>query len=126
VFYINIYEIINSIDSTLEKNVKSYDNSFADNFIDALKSHLEENNTTKNTKTILNNTLLTLDRFEGNFAICEDRQTKKMHNIPTSMINSSAKEGDLLVLQNNKYQTVSSETKKQFDIIQEKFNKNCN
>ena len=40
VFFINLYEIFNSIDNTLEKNIKSYDNSFVDKFIDELKEFL--------------------------------------------------------------------------------------
>ena len=41
-FFINLYEKLNSIDNDLEKTVEFYDNSFVDNFIDELKSYLSK------------------------------------------------------------------------------------
>lgn len=34
---VSLYDFLDSIDLTLEKNLKSYDNSFIDKFIDELK-----------------------------------------------------------------------------------------
>jgi hypothetical protein len=47
--------------------------------------------------------MYTLDRFEGDFAILENRSTKKMTDIPISNIPSNAKEGDILKLSNGSY-----------------------
>jgi len=125
VFYINLHEIINSIDSTLEKTVTSYNNSFADNFIDELKNYLTKSELTENFKNLPNYTLFTLDRYEGNFAVCENRTTGEMINIPKTVIDSSAKEGDILKFENDKFQINISETEKQNDFVQNLFkNKN--
>ena len=124
-FYINLHEIINSIDSTLEKTVTSYNNSFADNFIDELKNYLTKSELTENFKNLPNYTLFTLDRYEGNFAVCENRTTGEMINIPKTVIDSSAKEGDILKFENDKFQINISETEKQNDFVQNLFkNKN--
>ena len=37
----SLYEILNSIDLSLEKNINSYDNSIIDNFVDELKNILQ-------------------------------------------------------------------------------------
>lgn len=42
VFFINLYEILKSVDNSLEKNIKSYKNSFIDSFIDELKYFLSD------------------------------------------------------------------------------------
>ena len=44
----SFYDILNSIDLSLEKSVKSYDNSFVDKFIDKLKNYLYTNDFNKN------------------------------------------------------------------------------
>lgn len=41
---------------------------------------------------------LTIDRFEGAFALCED-SSGNMHDLPREAVPSHAKEGDILVLQ---------------------------
>lgn len=45
---------------------------------------------------------LIIDRFEGNFAVCED-ENKNIVNIKKEVIPKDAKEGDILVLKENKY-----------------------
>lgn len=92
---ISLYNIINSIDRGLEKNVKNYDNSFLDNFIDELKNHLR--------KEILDNNLFVLDRIEGNTAICENMENCEIIEIDKNLIEGSAKEGDVLKFQDDKY-----------------------
>lgn len=80
--------------NNLGKNISSNSsNNFIDNFINELKNFLDKNS----------NSLYTLDRFEGNFAILENRTTKKMTDIPISNIPSNAKEGDILKLSNGSY-----------------------
>ncbi len=117
-FFINLYEIVNSIDLALEKNIKSYNNSFIDNFIDELKKSLMASNSIKTLNNIPEDTLFTLDRYEGNYAVCENRTTGKMYNIPKSLVDFRAKDGDILKFKNGKYQISYEENAKQGEIIQ--------
>lgn len=80
--------------NNLGKNISSYSsNNFLENFINELKNYLNKNS----------NPMYTLDRFEGNFAVLENRNTKEMTDIPISNIPFNAKEGDILKLSNGSY-----------------------
>lgn len=92
-----------NINNKLEQNTKSSSHTFFTSFIDDLKNHISQD-------TLENHTLF-LDRFEGNYAICENKTTGKMITIPKSMISSNAKDGDVLKLKKNMYITHSLETK---------------
>ena len=46
---------------------------------------------------------LVIDRFEGEFAVCEDRKTKEIMNINKSELPIDAKEGMILKYENGKY-----------------------
>ena len=46
---------------------------------------------------------LTVDRFEGEFAICEDRKDNKTYNIEKSKLPENIKEGSIIKLENGKY-----------------------
>lgn len=48
--------------------------------------------------------LLVVDRFEGNLAICENRENKEMLNVEISKLPDGVKEGDVLRFKNNKYE----------------------
>lgn len=45
----------------------------------------------------------TLDRFEGNVAVCEERKTGKIVNINKEELPNDIKEGDIFVCINGKY-----------------------
>lgn len=62
--------------------------------------------------------MFTLDRFEGNFAILENRNTKAMTDIPISNIPSNAKEG----VSNGSYVIDYEETSIVSDRIRDKMN----
>lgn len=64
--------------------------------------------------------MFTLDRFEGNFAVLENRNTKEMTGIPISNIPSNAKEGDILKLSNGSYIVDYEETRTVSNKIREK------
>ena len=97
--------------NNLEQNISSNNsNNFIESFINELKSYLD--------KSL--NPLYTLDRFEGNFAILENRNTKKMTDIPISNIPANAKEGDILRLSNGSYVVDHEETKNVSDRIRQK------
>jgi hypothetical protein len=54
---------------------------------------------------------LVVDRFEGEFAVCEDRKTKQTHNIEISKLPKNIKEGNVIKFENGKY--VIDENKEQ-------------
>ena len=45
----------------------------------------------------------TIDRFEGEFAVCENRETQEMVNIPKEKLPKGAKEGDIIKLEGEEY-----------------------
>lgn len=97
--------------NNLGKNISSNNsNNFIDSFINELKNFLDKNS----------NSMYTLDRFAGNFAILENRGTKKMTDIPISNIPSNAKEGDILKLSNGSYVINYEETSIVSDRIRDK------
>lgn len=108
-----MYNFLNSLDFSLEKNVKSYNNSFANKFIDELKNHLIISDTLSKLKQLPADTLFTLDRYEENFAVCENRSTGKMLDIPKSLVASNAREGDVLLLKENMLHVSPKDTFKQ-------------
>lgn len=97
--------------NNLEQNTSSNNfNNFFDSFINELKNYLERSFSS----------MYTLDRFEGDFAVLEDRDSKKMLNIPISNIPSNAKEGDILKFTNGSYVIDPEETKVVSDRIRQK------
>ena len=97
--------------NNLGKNISSNSsNNFIDTFINELKNFLDKNSSS----------LYTLDRFEGDFAILENRNTKKMTDIPISNIPSNAKEGDILKLSSGSYVIDYKETNIVSDRIRDK------
>ena len=113
----SLYDILNSVDLTLEKSIKSYDNSFVDKFMDELKKHLAVADSMEKLSKVPEDTLFTLDRYEGNYAVCENRTTGEMYNIPKSLVDFRAKDGDILKFENGKYQISHEENAKQGEII---------
>lgn len=97
--------------NNLGKNISSNNsNNFLENFINELRNYLDK----------ISNTIFTLDRFEGDFAVLENRNTKEMTDIPISNIPSNAKEGDILKLSNGSYVIDYEEARAVSDRIREK------
>lgn len=63
---------------------------------------------------------LVIDRFEGEFAVCENRKNREMVNIKISKLPIQAKEGDILILKNNKFEIDEQERINIESKIQEK------
>ena len=59
-----------------------------------------------------------IDRFEGNFAVCE-KEDRKMIDIERNKIPSSAKEGDVLDITNDQITIDFKETEKRKKEIEE-------
>ena len=115
----SLYEILNSIDLTLEKNINSYNNSIVDNFVDELKKHLAVADSMEKLSKVPEDTLFTLDRYESNYAVCENRTTGEMFDIPRLMVDPYARDGDILKLENGKYRIDYNENEKQREISRE-------
>ena len=48
-------------------------------------------------------TKFTVDKFENNFAICENRDNGKILDIPMNFISKDVKEGNIIKLENDLY-----------------------
>lgn len=65
----------------------------------------------------------TVDRFEGDIAVLENRDTGEMININKNDLPQDAKEGSILKLNNNKYEIDLEEQKEVEKRIKDKMNK---
>jgi len=52
-----------------------------------------------------------LDRYEGNFAICENQSTGQIVKIPKSQISPLAQDGDILKFKKSRYKIAFKETR---------------
>jgi hypothetical protein len=57
----------------------------------------------------VNNMKVVIDRFEGNFVVCE-REDKSFINIERSLVPSEAKEGDVLTVNDTNIRMNKNET----------------
>lgn len=62
----------------------------------------------------------TIDRFEGDLAVCEDRETKEMINIKRKDLPEDSREGSILKLKNGKFELDLEEEEKVEKRIKEK------
>lgn len=63
-----------------------------------------------------------IDRFEGNYAVLENRKTGKMKDILINELPEGSKEGDILKFINGKYYLEKEQTLNVEKEIQEKYN----
>lgn len=76
----------------MELNIENNAENFSNNsFSNELKNKLEKT------------TFFSIDRFEDDFAICENKTTGEMVNINKSILPESSKEGDILKFENGVY-----------------------
>lgn len=69
---------------------------------------LELNNYIEKTKSTFS-----IDRFEENFAVCENRETGELINIPLSQLQKNVKEGSILKFEDGNYVLDIEATKKE-------------
>lgn len=100
-------KILNPIEQTQNKQSNN------SQFILELQNHLSNS---------IKNPPLVLDRYEGNYAICENRNTGKILEIPKSYISKRAKDGDILKFRHGIYQINFKETRKQKEIMKKLIN----
>ena len=75
----SLYDFLNSVDLTLEKNIKSYDNSFVDKFMDELKYYLlkkDPNFKNLDFDELPKDTVFYIDYIEEGYASCLDTNQK--------------------------------------------------
>lgn len=63
----------------------------------------------------------TINRFEGNIAILENRETKEMLEVSLSSLPNNSKEGDILKWENHKFLYDKKKTKQEKKRIHDKF-----
>ena len=59
------------------------------------------------------NSTFSIDRFENNFAICENRETSEFINIPLAILPTDIEEGSIIKFENGKYILDLEATKKE-------------
>lgn len=105
--------------SNTEKNINNND------FSKELNNHLEtEKNVSNNvfSKELnnhleLENKVFSVDRFESDFAVCENRETGEMINIEKTLLPENIKEGSIIKCENGKFVLDNEATsKKQAEI----------
>lgn len=64
-----------------------------------------------------------LDRFEGEYAVLENRKTNEIKNVKKDMLPENIKEGSILQYVNGKYTYNEELTKEETNRIQDKMNK---
>ncbi|MBR1653607.1 MAG: DUF3006 domain-containing protein [Clostridia bacterium] len=82
--------------------LQNQNKEFITDFVNQLKQKIESVKT------------LVIDRFEGNLAVCENRETGEMMNIDISKLPENIEEGDVLKLENNEYQ-IDEEKRKEIE-----------
>ena len=86
---------LNFFNSLEHNNSNNFSNNFIDSFIKELQNYLSNCFSPDLNKT----DLYTIDRFEGDnevFAVCENRRTGKMVDIPISQVSPNAVEDDII------------------------------
>jgi hypothetical protein len=74
----------------IQKNINKENNE--NGFSKDLKNYIEKTETT-----------YSIDRFEENFAVCENRTTNEMVNIEKKLLPENCKEGSIIKFENGKY-----------------------
>lgn len=73
-------------------------------------------------KSIQKTSYFSIDRFEGEFAICENKETNKIININKSLLPTNCKEGDIIKLENGVYIIDKNTTKTEQEKIRNMVN----
>lgn len=60
-----------------------------------------------------------IDRIEKNIVICENQETKKMENFDLEKFPEGVKDGDIVILKNEKFEKDENETKTRKQKIEE-------
>ncbi len=86
--------------------IENSKNFISSNLSNDLKKHLEKTNAT-----------FSIDRFEGNYAVCENMKTGEFVNISKDLLPEGCSEGSILKFENGKYIFDIFQTKQEQDNI---------
>lgn len=90
----------------LEINNNAHNNNVSNNFSNELKEYVKQTEIT-----------YSIDRFEGEYAVCENKKTGEFINIPKNILPDNCKEGSILKFINGNYILDIEETKKEQENI---------
>lgn len=105
-------DFLNNIQENIEKKFETLKEDISDNLIDEASKKLG-----------LDNEEFSLDRFEENRAILENRKTNEMIEVYRNRIPKDAKEGDILKFIDNEFKIDMELTNQKSEEIKEKMNK---
>lgn len=105
-------DFLNNIQENIEKKLETLKEDISDNLINEASKKLG-----------LDNEEFSLDRFEENRAILENRKTNEMIEVDKNRIPKDAKEGDILKFIDNEFKIDRELTNQKREEIKEKMNK---
>ena len=105
-------DFLNNIQENIEKKLETLKEDISDNLINEASKKLG-----------LDNEEFSLDRFEENRAILENRKTNEMIEVDRNRIPKDAKEGDILKFVDNEFKIDRELTNQKREEIKEKMNK---
>lgn len=124
VFWKDVRHIIinfENLTKSIYREVAGDSRKFADDFIKELESKLE--NGFKGGRKVENEVQeYTIDRFEEDFAVCEDRTTKEIVNVKKSELPDDAREGSVLTYKDGKFEVNHEKQEEIEKRIREKMN----
>ncbi len=91
-----------------------------------MKNEIKQNNTSEEMELAKKLDAIeeySVDRFEGEYAVLENRKTNEIKNVEKDMLPENIKEGSILQYVNGKYTYNEELTKEETNRIQDKMNK---
>ena len=91
-----------------------------------MKNEIKQNNTSEEMELAKKLDAIeeySVDRFEGEYAVLENRKTNEIKNVKKDMLPENIKEGSILQYVNGKYTYNEELTKEETNRIQDKMNK---
>jgi len=99
-----------NIPISLAKNLlPAIANNLAENLIEEITEYMKQFDS-KDLKNFSKDDRFTLDRFEEDFAICENRKDGSMIQIPKNLVEENAPIGSILRVENGKLRFCKEET----------------
>ncbi len=91
-----------------------------------LKNEIKQNNTSEEMELAKKLDAIeeySVDRFEGEYVVLENRKTNEIKNVKRDMLPENIKEGSILQYVNGKYTYNEERTQEEVNRIQDKMNK---
>ena len=91
-----------------------------------IKNEIKQNNTSEEMELAKKLDAIeeySVDRFEGEYAVLENRKTNETKNVKKDMLPENIKEGSILQYVNGKYTYNEERTQEEVNRIQDKMNK---